>query len=60
MIKSDHKNETLLRSPNTKLAVERDGLGPTNNYTLPKIRKSNLEVMDFCKTFDRFVNFSSS
>ena len=36
-------------APPKKLGVQNDGHGPTNFFTRPKVRKSVLKVMDFCK-----------
>ena len=36
-------------APDKKLGVENDGHGPTNVFTWPKMRKSFLKAMYFCK-----------
>ena len=57
MIKSDHKSWTLFWSHRQKVGVQIAGLEQTNIFTRPKIWKSFLKVMHFCKTVWEISNF---
>ena len=45
------KLKPIREAPDKKSGVENDGHGPTNYFTQPKMRKSFLKIMDFCKMF---------
>ena len=53
------KVKPFWEAPDKKLGVENDGHGPTNVFTQPKMRKSFLKVMDFCKIGWEIFDFSS-
>ncbi len=53
------KLKPFWEAPDKKLGVQNDGHGPTNFFTRPKVRKSVLKVMDFCKICWEIFDFLS-
>ena len=56
-LKGIMKFKPIREAPDKKLGVENDRLGPKKFFTRPKIWKSFLKVMDFCKTFWEIFDF---